>query len=462
MTWAALILLKSAYLHLFELDFSDIDLDDIRHHGPALQHAIFETALHVRSVVSDGNRSDALDGEAVKALRNVLRAARVAIDLIGEVYLHHPRLAPGQSTLGAFSGGAPHLLVNPKFASEPVRLLPGDVILQRGMLHNSAAIARIGDIDSNFSHAAIVAEDRDGSLVMVEALIERGSVVTPLRHALAHGIGRAMLFRHRDAQLARSAAAQIHDHVAASLSARRPILYDFSMELAGNERLFCSKLVRMAYSLGSDGNCNLPRFTTRLEMKNRDFVDRIGVTAHETFAPGDLEIEPSFDIVAEWRDYRVTSELRLKDMIMTKLFEWMDDDGYVFRPDVAIMLAGLAGRLSTRLPDRLQDAFAKLVARVPPNMTSTAIEAVAMLHKTAEPLYHRLALLDDETIRSTGRPLHPRQALETLERIRQRRPDRIGYLALPGSMRLREAHRGTHGSSTTPVSRNRTETRRHD
>ena len=38
----------------------------------------------------------------------------------------------------------------------------------------------------------------------------------------------------------------------------------------------------------------LPTFTTRYDMKNRDFVDRVGVTARETFAPADIELEPDF------------------------------------------------------------------------------------------------------------------------------------------------------------------------
>ena len=67
-------------------------------------------------------------------------------------------------------------------------------------------------------------------------------------------------------------------------------------------------------------------------MKNRDFLDRIGVTAKETFAPADIELEPDFDFVAEWQDYRVTSRLRLQDLLMDELFRWMDDYGYKFAP----------------------------------------------------------------------------------------------------------------------------------
>ena len=65
------------------------------------------------------------------------------------------------------------------------------------------------------------------------------------------------------------------------------------MELAGDKELFCSKLVRKAFALASDQKVLLPTFSTRFDMKNRDFVERIGVTAKETFAPADIELEPS-------------------------------------------------------------------------------------------------------------------------------------------------------------------------
>ena len=52
--------------------------------------------------------------------------------------------------------------------------------MMRGMHHNSAAIARIGDVDSQFSHLAIVHTDDGGKQWVVEALIEEGSVIHSL------------------------------------------------------------------------------------------------------------------------------------------------------------------------------------------------------------------------------------------------------------------------------------------
>ncbi len=161
---------------------------------------------------------------------------------------------------------------------------------------------------------------------------------------------------------------------------------------------------------------------------NRDFVDRIGVTARETFAPADIELEPDFDVVAEWQDYRVTSRLRLQDLLMDKLFWWMDDFGYKFHEDLPIRLVGIFGRASSRLSDRAKQLVAEVIPKVPPNMPRSAIQAVAMLHKTAEPLLAELQALERQSTTHRGRPLHAREVFDHLEAMRQRAGRHIGYL----------------------------------
>jgi hypothetical protein len=163
-------------------------------------------------------------------------------------------------------------------------------------------------------------------------------------------------------------------------------------------------------------------------MRNRDFLDRVGVSATTTFAPGDMEIEPDFDIVAEWRDCRVTSELRLKDLIMTKLFHWMETEGYRFEPSVSIDMVSMLGRLSTHMPQAVQDIVTSVVAKIPANMTYDTIGAVAMLHKTAEPLFAELVELERESVARTGHQLHPRAVFDALEAMRARDPATVGYL----------------------------------
>jgi hypothetical protein len=418
---------------VFNVSLDRYDVRALARSAPQLVNTIFEHRLRLRDQVADWHARGFMSLPAQRAVRNALRIARYATDMLGELNIGYTQLGPNEKTNRAFRGKDLNTFVNPAFATgHDLPFQAGDLLLMRGMHHNSAAIARIGDVDSQFSHLCIVHTDEAGKQWVVEALIEAGAVINPLDAALAHGVGRCVLFRHKDADLARRAAALIYDHVRSSHGkGGKRIWYDFSMELSSPEtELFCSKLVRMAYGLASDRKYALPTFTTRYDMQNRDFVDRVGVTAHETFAPADIELEPDFDIVAEWQDYRVTSRLRLQDLLMDKLFRWMDEYGYRFKPDLPVKLIGSFGKLSGAFSDRAKDLLESVVPRVPPNMSRSAIQAVAMLQFTAEPLLKELMALERHSVERKGHPLHAREVAEFLEEKRQSLGHKIGYLEL--------------------------------
>lgn len=407
------------------------DLAEVARSVPRLLPAIFAMRLKLRDQVAGWHARGIMSLPVQKAVRDTLRAGRYATDMLGELNLGYSQLGTGEATRRAFSGVDFNTLVNPKFdTGHDIPFQAGDLLLMRGMHHNSAAIARIGDVDSQFSHVGIVHTDEAGKQWVVEALIEEGSVIKPLDRDLSHGLGRCVVFRHKDAAFARNAAAQIHELVRRSNApGGKRIWYDFSMELKGDNELFCSKLVRLAYRLASADAVLLPAFTTRFDMKNRDFMNRIGVTARETFAPADVELESDFDVVAEWQDYRVTSRLRLQDLLMDKLFQWMDEYGYTFQPDFPIRLIGIFGRLSSRFSERTKTMVADVIPRVPPNMRRSAIQAVAMLHQTAEPLLAELMQQERASIERRGRPLQSFEVFDYLEQRRQDLNGRIGYLS---------------------------------
>src|SRR4029079_16636408 len=305
--------LTELYDATFNINFERYDVQTLVHSAPEIARTVFDMRLRLRAQVADWHARGFLTLAGQRALRNALRIARYATDMLGEINIRYAQLGPDEKTLRGFSGRNMNTLVNPAFdTGRDIDFRSGDLLLMRGMHHNSAAIARIGDVDSQFSHLAIVHTDEAGKHWVVEALIEAGSVINPLSSTLEHRLRRCVLFRHRDKNLAARAAALIHDKIRRTQEkGGKHIWYDFTMELRGDAELFCSKLVRKAYGLASDQKYLLPTFTTRFDMKNRDFVERIGVTAKETFAPADIELEPSFDLVAEWQDYRVTSRLRL-------------------------------------------------------------------------------------------------------------------------------------------------------
>ena len=431
--------LDQIYHAIFGVDPSKYDVSQVRASAEDRIRDLFLLRLEIRDQIGDWHKRGFINARTETNIRNVFRALRYATDMLGELQLHQPDAAPRaitqQNGLAGFTGGSINTLVNPGVQPQggDVTFRSGDVLLMRGGAHNSAAIARIGDNDTQFSHVGMIYVDEKGTPWVVEALIEDGSVINELDHVLNHGVARLVLFRPKDAKLGEAAAKEIHKYISATLApGGKRILYDFTMQLEETGTLFCSKLVRLAYNKASVGKLDLPTFPTGFNMKNRDFLDRIGVKARTTFAPGDMELEPNFDLVAEWRDYRVTSRLRLQDLLMDKLFEWMETHGYKFRETMLVRAISLLGRLSARLSNDAKEMIEEVVPKVPENMSRRTIAAVAMLHKTAEPILEHLQALERHSLKAHGYPLHPRHVRLALEAYREKCGREIGYLVRRG------------------------------
>jgi hypothetical protein len=431
------------YHDVHERDLARFSRADLWALAPLVMSEMFLLRSAIRDRVANWHSRGLMTRQAQIAVRDVLRVLRYASDMAGEVYWDHAIATESDPALRAFSEHVYNSFVHPAFdTGHPFAFRSGDVLLVRGTKHNSAAIARIGDVDSQFSHAAIIYIDGFGRGWVVEALIEEGAVIKPLKEALDHGLARAMLFRHRDVALAARAADLIYGFVKRAQDAGKPILYDFSMELGPSNKLFCSKLVRIAYEDASEGKLKIPAFLTRFHASNAAFYKRIGVTASESFAPGDLEIEPAFDLIAEWQDYRSTAQVRHQDMIMSKLFEWMEVHGYRFREDWSIRLIAWLGRFSTKLSRRVQDLVASLFARIPPHMPRKTIATIVMLQKTAQPLLEDIQHMERVRVAAEGRPLHPREVLDYLEDVRRKGRGQVGYLMAPRKWRRAVAKSG--------------------
>lgn len=410
--------------------FSDHDILAVRMAAPDMMYRLFDLRIGLRSRISEFEGRGLMAPDVVQGLRDVFRILRYVTDMLGEIAIGNARIGEGDYVMRAFTGTERNTLVNYAFYNgKDLPFRSGDVVLVRGRAHNSAAIARIGSGDSQFSHTGIIYIDGEGKHWLVESLIEDGAMVNMLSHALDHGIVRAVLYRHKDAEMAAKAAESVHELVQRSRKwGHRRIRYDFSMQLDDRRNFFCSKLVRYAFNKSSGGKYRPPAYPTEIAMKNRDFLDRIGVKAETTFAPADIDIESAFDLVAEWQDYRETSNIRLQDFAMDKLFEWMERDGLRFEETATIRLVSHLGRFSSYFSERAKHMLSGIFPRVPINMPRKTVAAVAMLHRTAEPIYRELQEQERQCVAETGRPLHGDEIFIHLEKIRAREGARIGYL----------------------------------
>jgi hypothetical protein len=425
--------LAKIYQTIATANFSDYDILAIRMAAPELMYRLFDLRLGLRSRVVEFEQKGLMSREVVQGLRDAFRILRYITDMLGEIAIGNARIEEGDFLLPGFTGRDRNTLVNYVYSNvEQLPFQSGDVLLVRGRAHNSAAIARIGAGDSQFSHTGIIYIDEDGHHWLVESLIEDGAVVSELAEALHHGIVRAVLYRHRDPGLAAHAARMMHDHVQQSHKfGHRRILYDFSMRLDRRRNLFCSKLVRNAFAMASGQTCRLPAYPSEIAMRNRDFLDRIGVKTDRTYAPADIDLESQFELIAEWQDYRETPNIRLQDFTMDKIFEWMERDGLRFHETPLVRIISILGRFSSYFSDGARRLLSSIFPRVPRNMPRKTVATVAMLHQTAEPIYRELKELQRHCVEETGRPLHGDEIFAYLDEYYTRKGGQIGYLFKP-------------------------------
>ena len=425
-------MLGELYGAILDIDFRAYDIGELRLQAASVMRATFDLPIALRRQLASWEMHGLFSKAAQKMLRDVFRACRYATDILGELAIGYDQMEKSDEIYRAFTGPHNNTFAIPEYSKDEQAVIfqSGDVLVTRGMVYNSAAIARIGDVDSQFSHVAMLHVDDQGRQRVLESLIEEGATVSNLDYTLEYGLARAVLYRHRDPDIAARAADRMFERIKASrLSGGRHISYNFTMELEDYTSLFCSQVIREGFERASGGLITLPTYPTEFYNAPHDFISRIGVTADVTFAPGDMELETQFVPIAEWRDFRKTSQVRLMDFIMVKLFEWMEK-GYVFQPSLSIRAIGVAGKASGYLPNNFKNALLPLVPKVPSNMTASTIEAIAMLHKTAEPIYRRLYELERKAIKATDRPLHPRDIYDYLDAFERDARGKIGYLKL--------------------------------
>ncbi len=404
-----------AYTKLFNLagDPTLAELADLKE----IDHQI-NASFSARLALKETLKAFESDSECLRSATDVFRGLRYVEDYLIEMRMEKAANAPSEYV--SMTGEFPYLLVNPKYASEFKSyedLQSGDVILSRGNAFSSAAIARIGINDYQFSHLSFVYKNPETKeLYTTEAHIEIGSVVEPLIEHVSAKSARSVVFRYNDSQISSHASQLIHDRVLKNQLEKKNIQYDFSMDFKDNERLFCSEVISSGFKAAVPDSDYIPKFKSKFSPGIIPFLNTIGVPATkenvatlEVFAPGDIQFDPRFEMVAEWRNPRKMEESRMKDFILTKIFERMDKGGYKFDPSLKMDVESRTFWLLRRLPvvrKFIQNKF-------PLNMSPSQLELFMALDKVGDAIYKEMekASLEYE------RPMTPKEILGVLDKF---------------------------------------------
>ncbi len=372
------------------------DTTDIKSIDEDIQTS-FETRLAIKDSFKKFKNNKIVDNQCLSAAQDVLRALRYIEDYLVE--LHFEKDGSSTSDFVNLKGEFPNLLINPKYASDFKSyedLKSGDVILSRGNAYSSAAIARIAVSDYQFSHLSFVyREPTSTQMFTTEAHIEIGSVTAPFKDHLEEKNVRTVVFRHKDQALANEASKAIFNRVKKYQDSGKNVEYDFSMNYKDDSRLYCSEIISAGFKLANPQSDYIPKFKSHFSEGMIPFLNTIGVPLKkdsvettDVFAPGDIQLDPDFELVAEWRNPKKLEESRFKDFILTKIFEKMDHEGYRFDGNLKMDTQSKVYWLLRRSP--LIKKF--IEKKFPLNMGPTQLEVFMVLDKIGETIYKNLEL----------------------------------------------------------------------
>lgn len=305
----------------------------------------------------------------------------------------------------------------------------GDILISRGERFVSAAIAQIGVEDTDFSHLSIIFIEGDDAfkelpieqaiddprVKVIEAFIEQGSVIRPFSEYLKSHMSRLALFRTRseidsDGLVADRAARFIHQRVKDYHELHHENLpYDFHMNLFDQDEIFCSEIGFWAFA--SQG-MRIPTFPTRVVSGN-NLADTLQIPSGPTFLPADMELDPRFKQIAEWRNFEKVRVAQLKDVVVGTVFNWMEQRQYSMYFNFGqVSLAKLALFLRNKV-----GIFKKEVS---PNMTELTIQTVLHLERLGKILLDSLVKQDESfEQKNIGRSMTLQEAQDFLEQLRQ-------------------------------------------
>ncbi|MBL7714822.1 MAG: hypothetical protein JNL01_05095 [Bdellovibrionales bacterium] len=440
--------LEDLYNVAFDMRFKDLDANDLSKNSTEISEKAFVARLELRQKLAALEKQGEPDGKCIMQIRNVLRVYRYIEETIG-AYASKPKPYDENKVYPYLRGVAPYLQLNPR---NPAALFPrhfksGDILVSRGNAPTSALIARLGDVDGQFSHLALVYVDDNQQAWIMEAHIEVGSTVRKYEAYAADKNFRVTVFRAKtraDQEIAARSAKYMYERMN-----REKFPYDFGMVMDDEKELFCSEVAHVAYKHGSDGKFILGRYPTTFSPRNTSLLDDLGVQARSMFAPSDMELDTRFEILGEWKDMSRVVDNHYKDATLTMYLRWMEELNYRIHVSTGANFKAEVGyffRHGVWLHEKWIASLMDLEKKFPLNMKKKTLETVLTFEQVANAVFEELKKRATEKKKQTGYPLSFKELYDVLDEIRK--DDEKTYKNYRG---LHESHEMERMSAKAPI-----------
>jgi hypothetical protein len=309
----------------------------------------------------------------------------------------------------------PAMLVRDGISVKPFVFHSGDLMLARGVSFVSAIITQVSDNRSHFSHVVTVhVDDKTQTVNTVESYIGSGVEKFDLDFALKNENARLLLLRPRDAELGKRAAD------VAMVAAEQRLPYDYDMDFRDGQSMSCVEVPVAAFAKASENRITLPTQASQVVLKNPEFLRRLGLRPGKIITPDDLEIDPNFEMILDWKDLRLLRDSRHKDAILSEIVRWLSERHYEFHDNLKSYLAMYVikpARSTVLWPVIKKWTKAPTIDREVPRQT---LGLMILVDQVGQILLQELRRRDQAFFVQHGRPMTNAQLRQALEDFRTR------------------------------------------
>lgn len=296
---------------------------------------------------------------------------------------------------------------------------PGDLLITRGLSFLSGMIARLGRRSTQFSHVVMISQHPESKKIRtIESYVGVGVAFYDLEFALKNENARILWLRAKDPALATRASEMMADLLDQRLRAKNPIKYDYELNFEDASTMSCAEVSQVAFQMASNNQFRIPFYPNEISGA-KSIIERLKLVEGPTYEPGDMEIDPRFELVGEFQDLRLTRDSRQKDAIMTALFDWMGTKNYELKDNLKSKMAG--GVIYSARRTFLWPLVKKILGvkdfskEIPRNMLKT----VSLINELGELMLAELKARDLAFEKEHGVPMTYLEFYRTLEEMRR-------------------------------------------
>lgn len=404
-------ILGSLQADLRGLNWDDYSNSDLHNRAAEISELFWQLRLAIHS------KLDVVGSDCTLQVRDVFFRLRDAEDYLSEfssgVVAVYPENLDFQKGLAPLYQMAPYetSLIRADLPS-PIQLHRGDVLLARGTSFVSAIISRMTSNRSGFSHSLIWnVEPVSGAENSVESYMDMGVMQFAADFALKNENVRLTVLRPKDASLGSRAAGY------AMQAAKAHLPYDYAMDFQDDKALSCVEVITSSYAKASNGAVQLPLYPGKISVKSSEFLSKLSLRTGDIISPADLETDPRFELVADWRDNRLIRDSRHKDAILSEMLRWVDVYHYRFKNTSQSVIAKYI--LQPARNTALWPLLHKLTgASINSEMPRPMLGVAVVMKQVGEKLLQEVRKLDQQHIAEYGRPMTGEQLRAALEKYR--------------------------------------------